>query len=164
MTEPMTPRDDLRALATQVECAHDNRTGGNDYILCHDCGLVWDYRQPGWHGLEGARRALAANIRALAAVQETPQDHEMAEQHRRLCLAGDEPGVWPCGCRVRIVDSYGTRELLPDACEFHAQETPAARPAKVCASCGVPALHPKDECCRDCFSTTFMADPGGPTR
>lgn len=40
-----------------------------------------------------------------------------------ICLAGAEPGVWPCGCRVRILDSYGTSELLTDEanaeCDHH---------------------------------------------
>lgn len=34
--------DDLR---TRAECGHRNRTGGNDYIACLDCGLNWDYRK-----------------------------------------------------------------------------------------------------------------------
>lgn len=44
-----------------IRCAHENRTGGNDYILCHDCGLMWDYRKwPDW--TTGAREAIAAAV------------------------------------------------------------------------------------------------------
>lgn len=52
----------------------------------------------------------------------------MAEQHRKLCLAelGGED-VWPCGCHIAIVDSYGVTKPLTAAdgkehaeCEHHA--------------------------------------------
>lgn len=36
--------DPLR-LQQMAKCNHTNRTGGNDYHLCHDCDLMWDYRR-----------------------------------------------------------------------------------------------------------------------
>jgi|SRR5581483_4969012 len=36
-----------REALQRVVCKHDpsHRSGGNDYSLCEDCGLVWDYRK-----------------------------------------------------------------------------------------------------------------------
>jgi hypothetical protein len=51
------------ALLKMVRCPHDERTGGNDYILCHQCGLQWDYRKwPDWSA--GARDMLAQLVSA----------------------------------------------------------------------------------------------------
>jgi hypothetical protein len=30
-------------------CKHENRAGGNDYVLCLDCGFSWDYRREHWY-------------------------------------------------------------------------------------------------------------------
>jgi len=55
---------------------------------------------------------------------------KVADQHAKLCLAelgGD--GVWPCGCHIEIVDSYGRQRLLSEAdgeihqsCDHHAEK------------------------------------------
>lgn len=37
------PADSL-SFHQQAQCAHSRRAGGNDYIECFDCGLMWDYR------------------------------------------------------------------------------------------------------------------------
>lgn len=34
----------LDVLTKMVQCEHPSRTGSNDYMLCNDCGLSWDYR------------------------------------------------------------------------------------------------------------------------
>ena len=50
---------------------------------------------------------------ALGLRAENERLQGIKEQHNRLCLAdlgGD--GVWPCGCHVEIIDSYGFRKLL----------------------------------------------------
>lgn len=35
----------LEEIVAMARCAHENRAGGNDYILCNDCHLMWDYRK-----------------------------------------------------------------------------------------------------------------------
>jgi DNA repair exonuclease SbcCD nuclease subunit len=50
-------------LLKMLRCPHDERTGGNDYLLCHQCGLQWDYRKwPDWSA--GARDMLAQLVSA----------------------------------------------------------------------------------------------------
>lgn len=39
------PADTRARLLAMTRCQHENRAGGNDYILCSDCGLMWDYRK-----------------------------------------------------------------------------------------------------------------------
>lgn len=59
--DPAPPGDDgLRFLT----CEHAAVTGGNDYQLCTDCGLQWDYRR-GWEGYASAVRAAYAAHLAL---------------------------------------------------------------------------------------------------
>ena len=41
--EMPTEEQALRKLATQLICRHPHVSGGNDYILCDDCELMWDY-------------------------------------------------------------------------------------------------------------------------
>ncbi len=36
---------EAEALLKQSDCEHIKRAGGNDYLLCDDCGLMWDYRR-----------------------------------------------------------------------------------------------------------------------
>ena len=57
MTPPL--RAQVEQFIVQARCQHPNRTGGNDYILCPDCYLVWDYRR------ETADARLVSDISAL---------------------------------------------------------------------------------------------------
>ncbi len=34
---------ELEKIAKQLICTHRDCSGGNDYLECHKCGLVWDY-------------------------------------------------------------------------------------------------------------------------
>lgn len=40
-----TKTDCASWLIQAARCAHQSATGGNDYHLCNDCGLSWDYRR-----------------------------------------------------------------------------------------------------------------------
>jgi len=48
MNDRLTVLELRRMIACGRKGAHDNRTGGNDYHLCNDCGLMWDYRREHW--------------------------------------------------------------------------------------------------------------------
>ncbi len=51
------------------ERIHKNTSGGNDYILCHDCGQEWDYRKPGTEPLTCVpTRERELRERAIAAL------------------------------------------------------------------------------------------------
>lgn len=59
---------DLTALETatkllkMVACKHDGKdcAGGNDYILCNACGLMWDYRRGNEVGILVVLREMTA--------------------------------------------------------------------------------------------------------
>jgi hypothetical protein len=36
-------RINVKNIAKQLICRHEKAVGGNDYILCNECGLEWDY-------------------------------------------------------------------------------------------------------------------------
>lgn len=36
---------EMQRLVKMARCSHEDRAGGNDYILCNTCGLMWDYRR-----------------------------------------------------------------------------------------------------------------------
>jgi len=54
----------LRELLKQAVCEHKSRTGGNDYLLCNDCDLMWNYCREGPH--DALKRQVGA---ALAAIE-----------------------------------------------------------------------------------------------
>lgn len=46
MSDPVTDplREEIQQLLVMLACPHEHRTGGNDYLLCLHCDLMWDYR------------------------------------------------------------------------------------------------------------------------
>lgn len=82
--------DNLTLTASEVEsfkkmlaCKHKNRSGGNDYLACHDCGLEWDYRR------ETAESRLRTDIEphlpALLRAWESLRHVQSADGTRRRC-------------------------------------------------------------------------------
>lgn len=53
-------RAQVEQIAKTLTCEHKRRSGGNDYIECSDCGLMWDYRK------EGPQDALRRHLTTLA--------------------------------------------------------------------------------------------------
>jgi len=68
MMELLAAEEKVKTALKQAACSHENRTGGNDYLLCNDCGLMWDYRR------EGPQDALKRI--AEAALTASPADKE----------------------------------------------------------------------------------------
>lgn len=52
-------REGIAGLVKMVGCAHEERSGGNDYLECSDCGLMWDWRK------ETPQRALFNKLTSL---------------------------------------------------------------------------------------------------
>lgn len=67
---PQLPAEWLK----QARCEHGNRGGGNDYIECFDCGLMWDYRRETY--TQGLARSVAGVLQLLA---ERPAEQEKAK-------------------------------------------------------------------------------------
>jgi hypothetical protein len=59
--------NELRWWLTSAICEHVDRAGGNDYILCNRCGLMWDYRR------EGPTQEVARYVAAVLADTEEPR-------------------------------------------------------------------------------------------
>lgn len=55
------------ALVKQAACEHKDCTGGNDYLLCNNCDLMWDYRR---------EKASAALARAIVAETQRTEPKE----------------------------------------------------------------------------------------
>ncbi len=51
-----------------ARCAHEHRAGGNDYLTCSDCQLMWDYRR------ETANDALVRLMAQLEIKADTAED------------------------------------------------------------------------------------------
>ena len=64
----------------QAACQHDDRTGGNDYLLCNTCGLMWDYQR------EGPTDALLRN--ALAEIDRLTAEVVHLKDTRNMAAAG----------------------------------------------------------------------------
>lgn len=63
-------KEDLPEIGLLIGCAkckHESRTGGNDYLLCNDCHLMWDYRR---------EKPADAIVRMLAALAVGPSPPE----------------------------------------------------------------------------------------
>lgn len=75
----------LSDLIKMARCPHANRSGGNDYIYCADCGLTWDYRRPPEAWMATAHAEI---IKQLAGVTEGDTDP----------LVEREAIGWTCAC------------------------------------------------------------------
>jgi hypothetical protein len=87
----MTP--EIQRLLTMAACAHEHRAGGNDYLLCNDCGLMWDYRR------ESADRGLINHFAALLALPaDLPPPEAQKEDFTRV---DQSPLSGPAGSTAR---------------------------------------------------------------
>ena len=68
--------DTLGRLIKQAGCQHTKRMGGNDYIECFDCGLLWDYRRKPDPWLATANAELVKQLAALRTGPLVPTPEE----------------------------------------------------------------------------------------
>lgn len=59
----ITPQEKELDLLKLIRCGHADRTGGNDYLLCNVCGVMWDYRREG--PKDAVERAITDQLAAL---------------------------------------------------------------------------------------------------
>jgi hypothetical protein len=98
-----------------IRCLHEKRAGGNDYLRCDDCGLMWDYRREGPdRGLVIYLRERIAEIRCETAAQVS--DARAVIDARQRVREGfqhsEEPSVTPDPWKK--LEAHSTREIVMD--------------------------------------------------
>ena len=94
-----------------ARCSHANAAGGNDYILCNDCGLMWDYRK------ETANDGLV-NFIKLNPLPASPREEARPHRHSQECFGvrGDKMVGPLCG--------FGPGGRAPEPVAAPSSETP----------------------------------------
>ncbi len=123
--EPRVDVLDLDAIRKMRDCQHDNRTGGNDYILCHDCGLQWDYRRETADA--GLVNYLLAEIARLRAAEQEPDYRRCGYCNVWATKPCGEQCVWsPDGETVtQAAAAAAPRRALPDSEQLTARDAHA---------------------------------------
>lgn len=67
-----TGGDFFERIIKMARCQHEKRGGGNDYMLCDDCGLMWDCRRESAH--DGLVNFI--KLQPLGASRPSPADKE----------------------------------------------------------------------------------------
>ena len=100
-------------LTQRAVCNHSRRTGGNDYLECLECGLMWDYRK------ETAEQRLIRDLLAalVQAEQRESRIKELARVEHDLCMSivkhlkeigeiSDAPDTNITGAIHGVIDGY----------------------------------------------------------
>jgi hypothetical protein len=126
MSDPLSSseiRERATQLIKQANCQHKDKTGGNDYQLCNECDLMWDYRR---EKPADALLRYQTELLALLASRETPTYAKVEDDSPTLDRIDANDVARSLGADVAgrlLLNAYG-RRCYDAGRESASRETP----------------------------------------